>query len=74
MAGMTKSPQLRLSPETAKTHETEGGWAAANDGATAARVSRVREAGSLNMHPAYREARVVQINIPQQEVETGRVP
>jgi len=56
MAGITKSPQLRLSPETAKDHEGAAVCAVASgarqDGtAKAAKARRGTKERSLNMQP-----------------------
>jgi hypothetical protein len=56
MAGMTKSPQLRLSPEIAKLHGGVAAFGAAPAGARTGMKSRtaVKEARSLDMHSEYR--------------------
>jgi hypothetical protein len=51
MAGMTKSPQLRLSPLTAKVHDEAGDCAPADAAPSALNVRSERKTRSLNMLP-----------------------
>ncbi|MGO9438720.1 MAG: hypothetical protein ACLP00_30960 [Terracidiphilus sp.] len=57
MAGITKSPQLRLSPETAKDHVAGDGWTnpiveQANETSSVKTEGKSRGRGNLNMATA----------------------